>query len=127
MIKKVIPIILSLCLIFSISIMAANTNDNSNTDTTVAAQNMHIRNGGTHYGEQGSMGTPPQMQNGEMPQSGIGGGQAPDGMPNNTQNTEAEQSEGFIGVIKTYPTPITSVILLILAFVFVFFYKRKQY
>lgn len=49
----------------------------------------------------------------------------------NTQNTEAAGETGSTGGIaaflKTYNTPITAVILLIFAFVFVIFYKRKRF
>ena len=61
------------------------------------------------------------------------GGGMPEGMggfPGNMQGsqaTEAEQPTGFLGFVKTYATPITSVILLGLAFIFVIFYKRKNY
>lgn len=178
MIQKAVIIILSLCLIFSIGVMAENTNNNSNTDTPAASQDIN------------NTGILPEMQNGEMPQRGNRSGQMPEGgfppsqnietnnaegtapqtdgnteetaqpsensgennqqsgentpfdgqmpgnmgdlnfpggMVDNAQNTETEQATGFIGFIKTYSTPITSVILLICAFVFVYFYKRKQY
>lgn len=60
------------------------------------------------------------------------GGQMPEGMGRNpfdmqNQNTETEQEKGFWGFVKTNITPIISVILLALAFVFVIFYKRKNY
>lgn len=61
------------------------------------------------------------------------GGRMPDGMGGfsgnmqNSQNTAAEQPTGFFGFVKTYSTPITSVVLLGLAFIFVIFYRRKNY
>ena len=62
------------------------------------------------------------------------GGQMPGGMggfSGNMQNfngqTQEEQPKGFLGFIKTYSTPITSVVLLGLAFIFVIFYRRKNY
>ena len=62
------------------------------------------------------------------------GGQMPEGMNeffggmlNNTQNAETNQSAGFLGFVKTYSTPVVSVVLLIFAFIFVIFYKRKRY
>lgn len=57
-------------------------------------------------------------------------GDMPDGFPDdarNTQNAESEQTAGFIGFVKTYSTPITSVFLLIAAYVFVILYKRRNY
>ncbi len=45
----------------------------------------------------------------------------------NGQNAVKEEPLGFSGFVKTYSTPITSVILLALAFVFVVFYRRKNY
>ena len=62
------------------------------------------------------------------------GGQMPGGMGGffgnmqnfNEQNQE-EQPKGFWGFAKTYSTPITSVVLLGLAFIFVIFYRRKNY
>lgn len=62
------------------------------------------------------------------------GGQMPGGMggfPANMQNfngqTQEEAPKGFSGFVKTYSTPITSVVLLIIAFIFVIFYRRKNY
>ena len=63
---------------------------------------------------------------GQMP-GNMGDFNFPGGMTNSAQNTETEQATGFLGFIKTYSTPIISVILLLCAFVFVRFYKRKQY
>ena len=60
---------------------------------------------------------------GQMP-GGMGG--FPGNMQN-TQNTEVQQPTGFLGFVKTYSTPITSVFLLIFAYIFVIFYKRKNY
>ena len=62
------------------------------------------------------------------------GGQMPGGMDifsGNMQNFNGQTQEvapkGFSGFIKTYSTPIISVILLGLAFIFVIFYRRKNY
>lgn len=63
-----------------------------------------------------------------MQRGGMGGGMG--GMQGNTQkteNTETASQSGILDFIKTYSTPITAVILLALAFVFVIFYKRKTY
>ena len=53
------------------------------------------------------------------------------GFSGNAQNfngqTQEEQPKGFLGFVKTYSTPITSVVLLGLAFIFVIFYRKKNY
>ena len=48
-------------------------------------------------------------------------------MQNSNQPTQETEPMTFGNFIKTYSTPITSVILLALAFVFVSFYKRRNY
>ena len=98
MLKKVIPIVISLCLIFSISVMAENTR-------ALNAPTM------------------PQVSE-KMPE---GMGSFPGNIQNPNQNTKTEQEIGFWGFVKAYSTPITSVILLALAFIFVIFYRRKNY
>ncbi len=191
MLKKLISIALSLCLIFNISVMAENTN--ATVDETAPEVSVQM-----HQGEQGdigmppsgempSRGTPPGMPNGEMPPKGMNkgqrpsgefmppqgeftppqndnsnnnaegvapqtdgnasaentqtpsgepqfGGQMPEGMggfPGNMQNFNGQTQETepmtFSGFVKTNSTPITSAILLALAFVFVIFYRRKNY
>lgn len=165
MLKKVITILLSICLIFSISVM------------TVCAVNETVPEAQQRAGERpggGRGGMPPtgEMPSGEFgpPQGGFAppqsnetnntieatapqtdgdtpaensqtpgenqqfGGQMPRGMggfPGNMQNfneqTQEEQPVGFWGFVKTNSTPITSVILLALAFIFVIFYRRKNY
>ena len=76
--------------------------------------------------------TPQQSE--EKPQTNKGqaqfGGGFQGGMgafSGNMQTSQTEQEMGFLGFVKTYFTPITSVILLALAFVFVLLYKRKRY
>ena len=53
------------------------------------------------------------------------------GFPGNMQNfngqTQEDAPKGFLGFVKTYSTPITSIVLLGLAFIFVIFYRRKNY
>ncbi len=190
MLKKVIPIILMLCLIFSISVMAENENPVSEETVPEVSQQMPQGAEGRPQGGQGNMGippsgemptrgTPPNMPNGKMPPEGMNrdqrpqgelappqtnetnnnteiatshggdtstenpqvpsgnhqfGGQMPGGMggfPGNMQNfngqTQEEVPTGFLGFVKTNSTPITSVILLALAFIFVIFYRRKNY
>lgn len=62
---------------------------------------------------------------GRMP-GGMQGG-FPGNMQNNNQHTKDAEPMTFWGFVKTYSTPITSVILLALAFIFVIFYRRKNY
>lgn len=164
MLKKVITIILSMCLI---SVIGAMTISAVNEAVPDASQGAGERPNGGHGGmppmgepPSGDFGPPqggfvppqnndennseittpetegntsaenPQMPNGN-PQLG---GQMPGGMggfPGNMQNfngqTQEDAPKGFLGFVKTYSTPITSVILLGLAFVFVIFYRRKNY
>ena len=65
----------------------------------------------------------------EMPQGGMGGRGSFGGMMQPGQNTPETESTPmtFTGFLKEYQTPIISVILLALAFVFVIFYKRKRF
>ena len=196
MFKKVIPIVISLCLIFSISVMAENTS--AVTDGSAAGASQQMSQGERTQGGRGNMGTPPSgamqgrtppnMPNGEMPQgeftppegftppqnagefappessknnaeavtppanenvttenqqtqeNGTESNQTPSrnqqfggmgGFSGNMQifngQTQEEQPKGFLGFVKTYSTPITSVVLLGLAFIFVIFYRRKNY
>ena len=62
--------------------------------------------------------TPPNMD--------FGGGNMQGGFGRNNMQAEAEPMT-FIGFVKEYQTPIISVVLLLLAFVFVKLYKRKNY
>lgn len=63
----------------------------------------------------------------EDSRGGFGGGM----IMGETQETEdmtiQSESTGIIGFMKEYSTPIISVILLAFAFVFVIFYKRRNY
>ena len=196
MFKKVVPIVISLCLIFSISVMAENTS--AVTDGSAAGASQQMPQGERTQGGRGNMGTPPSgamqgrtppnMPNGEIPQGeftppegftppqNAGESAPPESSKNNTEavtppanenvttenkqiqenGTESNQTPGrnqqfggmggfpgnmqnfngqtqeaepmtFGSFVKTYSTPITSVILLALAFIFVIFYRRKNY
>lgn len=102
MLKKVISITLSLCLISSVIVMAENANAVS--DETVPEVSEQI---------------PHERDKMRMPPMGD--------MQDTNQDIHAEQETSFLGFVKTYSTPITSVILLFLAFIFVIFYRRKNY
>lgn len=178
MIKRILPILLSLCFIPNICVFAANPNNNPNSEAPAAAAETPEEE--KHSQQQGNMQIPQQngMNRGELPPQNNdentaelpienspqnsentnaktpdssndnkqNGGKAPtpneddarfknqipggigDGdMRFNTQNTETEPTTFLGRLIKNYPTPVTSVILLALAFVFVIFYKRKHY
>ena len=199
MLKKVIPIVISLCLIFSISVMAEN--EIPATEEMVTEVSEQISQGAEEQpqGVRGNMGTPPSsdmqgrtpptMPNGKIPREGMNRGQKPSGEFTPPQNTDVEKNENvpqstpaaketaenttstdeqnnhdteenpqfegrmpggmqggipgnmqnnnqqtkdaepmtFWGFVKTYSTPIASVILLALAFIFVIFYRRKNY
>ena len=123
--KKLIPIALLLCLIFSISVMAENTNKIN--DETVPEVSGQIPNEIKEQpqGGRGGMGIPPEgMNRGQMPE---GMEESLGNMQNDNMNTQVEQPTDFLSFVKTYSTPITSVILLVLAFIFVIFYRRKNY
>ena len=61
---------------------------------------------------------------GEMPQ---GMGRFPGDIMSQDENTPNVEESGFKGFVKKYSTPITSLVLLGLAYLFVIFYKRKHY
>ncbi len=87
------------------------SNENNQHDTPDGAPEIdanHSQGGGMNAstGDQGG------MNNGESPQNTDAAGKAAD---------------GIVTFLKTYSTPITAVILLVFAFAFVIFYKRKQY
>ena len=198
MLKKVIPIVILLCLIFSISVIAENEMPTSEDTVTEVSEQMPQGAEERPQGVRRNMGTPPSgamqgrtppnMPNGEMPQgeftppegftppqnagefappessknnaeavtppanenvttenkqtqgNGTESNQTPGrnqqfggmgGFPGNMQNfngqTQEDAPKGFLGFVKTYSTPITSVVLLGLAFIFVIFYRRKNY
>ena len=189
MIKRIIPIILCLILVFSISVSATNTTEDTIAENSQATEEFPQRQGRPQGGGRGNMGTPPEMPNGEMPpelpegmtppempngemppqmngqanaenqqQSGqsssgsnaengtateenansdriqrgegnMGGfrGEMPPGMTEQEQSTEEKAENKILTFVKTYSTPIISVVLLAFAFVFVIFYKRKSY
>ena len=175
MLKKVITILLSLCLIFSISMVTVKavnetqqgggqggmpptggapsgefappegfssqggkfvppegftppqSNEGNNTEATAPATDAGTAEEGQQPSENGEEAGQTQVGNSPF------GGEMPEGMGEffgnmqSSQNTAAEQPTGFLGFVKTYSTPITSVVLLGLAFIFVIFYKRKNY
>lgn len=183
MIKRILPIILYLCLISGVTAMAANSTDGTNADMPAVTEEMPTQDGGNRQGggpdgmggqhpggENAQGGKAPAMPDGEMPigeatppeengqqeqpsnsentvdtttdttdersnrmqSGGMNGGM--DGMnggmredTQNTENGETASQDGILDLIKIYSTPITAVILLALAFVFVLFYKRKTY
>jgi len=199
MLKKVIPIVILLCLIFSISVMAENEIPAS--EEMVPEVSEQISQGAEEQpqGVRGNMGTPPSgdmqgrtppnVSNSAMPPKGMNTGQKPSGeitppqnaevdsavnvpqstpaaketaenttstdeqnnhdteenpqfegrmpggmqggfpgnMQNNNQQTKDAEPMTFWGFVKTYSTPIASVIFLALAFIFVIFYRRKNY
>lgn len=69
---------------------------------------------------------PDRIQRGEGNMGGFRG-EMPPGMTEQEQNTEEKTENKILTFVKTYTTPIISVVLLALAFVFVIFYKRKTY
>ena len=187
MFKKVIIMLLSLCLISYVCVLAENQTSVTNKTFPESVQDMPQEMRERPVGERGNIpqmrdrenrGTPPAIPNGEMPPERFTppqseedftppnhneitvnesiipetdnknteenaqtskdtfqfGGQMPGGMggfPSNMQSfngqTQEEHPKGFLGFARTYSTPITSVVLLGLAFIFVIFYRRKNY
>ncbi len=199
MLKKVIPIVVSLCLIFGISVMAESTNTVNNetvnevsedvqNETAEVPQKANENTETSPSGDMQNRGNPPAMRSGEIPAKGANreqrpagnftppqnaganaaerasqnaesgtentenpadnpeangqnaenpqfGGRMPGGMQggfpggleNNNQQTEEAEPMTFGRFVKTYSTPIISVILLAVAFIFVIFYRRKNY
>jgi len=171
MIKKILPIILCLMLVFGISVSATNTQGDTPTENNQTTEEMPNRQERPQGGGRGNMGIPPEMPNDEMPpqingqanaenqqQSGqsssgsnaenttategntnpnaigrgegeMGGfrGEMPPGMTEQEQKTEEKAENKILIFVKTYSTPIISVVLLAFAFLFVIFYKRKSY
>ncbi len=64
-------------------------------------------------------------QFGELNPANMGG--FPGNLQGFNQAAQEEQPQGFSGFVKTNSAPITSVVLLVLAFIFVIFYRRKNY
>lgn len=120
MLKRIIPVILCLVMLFSAGVAAepdnAVKNDNTSAETQEVSQEENSEDDKKSFEKGGGM--PEGMQ--------FPGGNGFPGMENQTE-TEGSQQAGFTGFLKTYSTPITSVILLFLAFLFVVFYKRKHY
>lgn len=157
MIKRILPIILCLCLIFGINAMALNPDYDTNADTPAVSEEIPVQEEGRMHGGPGDMAghhpdgenapddKVPDMPNGDMmPPEGVENGEknkfpneslgmgdeiVNDDIKNNNENTEkiSEEQNGIIEFIKTYSTPVISVILLMFAFIFVKFYKRKNY
>ena len=99
----------------------------SQTDTRVTSENQQASENSDWSGQ--TQGRNQQfdgrIQGGNPPFGGGMGGFS--GNMTNSQNTVSNQSAGFLGFVKTYSTPVTSIILLGLAFIFVVFYRRKNY
>ena len=166
MFKKVIPIVISLCLIFSISVMTVtavgekqqgggrggmppmgempqgeftpsedftppqnagefappeSSKNNAEAVTPPANENVTTENQQTQENGEDANQTPGRNQQ----FGGMGG--FPGNMQNFNGQTQEDAPKGFLGFVKTYSTPTTSIVLLGLAFIFVIFYRRKNY
>lgn len=124
MLKRIIPVILCLVMLFSAGVAAepdnAVKNDDTSAETQEVSQEENSEDDKKSFEKGGGMPEGMQFPGGENSFPGMenGFGQI---------ETENEQPTGFAGFLKTYQTPVTSIILLLLAFVFVVFYKRKHY
>ena len=106
-------------------------NSGMNGNNSQMPQNMPSQNGafGNAQGGQGFENMPDMSQFAEqMPNfGGNNGGGNPWKMQNGTQAEQIQQDTGFMGFVKTNFTPIASAVLLLFAFIFVIFYKRKKF
>lgn len=126
MLKKVIPIVISLCLILGVSVMAEN--EIPRNEENIPEVSKQIPQDTEERLNEGRGGMPPwgEKPSGDfVPPEGMGGFRG--NMQNNSERTTEAEPLTFWGFVKTYSTPITSVILLALAFIFVIFYRRKNY
>lgn len=133
MVKKILICSMCFMLLFGVCISAQREMPQGNPPS-----NMEMFQGNPPSGMQRPQGTPPEGM--ELPEGvappqvmlediqgfpGGGQGQRPQG------NTDTAQTENepmtFMGFVKEYQTPIISVVLLLLAFVFVKLYKGKNY
>ena len=134
MIKRIIPIILCLILVFSISVSATNTTEDTIAENSQATEEFPQRQGRPQGGGRGNMGTPPEMPNGEMPPDLPEGmappemqsrenqdegnvppqinGQMSPGMTEQEQSTDEISENKILTFVKSYSTPITSIVLL---------------
>ena len=121
--KKIIPIVLALCLVLCTAVSAeTETNKFPAPGEGFDPSSMPIPEEGTENTETTET-NPQQAEKFPGNMEGFRGNMG--GFPMNMQtDATAEQDAGFF---KTYSTPITSLVLLALAFVFVLLYKRKNY
>ena len=102
-------------------------NESGSTEKTVPQTDTDVTEGNQAVPE--NSGEAGQTQSGNRQfggQRSAGMGGFPGNMQSG-QNTAAEQPTGFWGFVKAYSTPIASVVLLGLAFIFVIFYRKKNY
>lgn len=151
MIKKLIPIVLSLSLLFCINASAVENDKPADFHASETEENQGRRGNMPPQDMQSAPemrhaeNTPPQdngvpAQNGEnfeIPENNDdnnrNNNEFPPQIPGNQNNTDENNSQNentpntFSDFMKSYSTPVTSVILLIFAFVFVIYYKKNQY
>lgn len=140
MVKRIIACVLCLNIMLSAAVYAENVSDSSGgapwqEQTMPPERGQGGRGGGG--GRPGGMGAP--QMNGDFTAGSdgdFGNRENPRGMRGefsenmSDRGTDAESGSSpmtFAGFLKEYSTPVTSVVLLALAFVFVIFYKRKRY
>ncbi len=100
-----------------------------NTDTTQTENEQPTIEASENAQQPQEQGENQQGQNAETmthPNMNFGGGNMPGGFDRNNTQLDTEPMT-FMGFVKEYQTPIISVVLLLLAFVFVKLYKRKNY
>ena len=135
MFKKIIPVVLLMCLLSVMSATAEDTKntENPSTSSTEMSSNENFDPSMAPPGDFDPSKMPQDFDPSKMPQdfdpskmpANMGG--FPGNMQNHSQGTQMPQDVGFIGFVKTYSTPITSLVLLAFAYLFVCLYKRKHY
>ena len=112
MLKRIIPIILCFVLLSGIRVMA----ENDTVHADAASETQQVTQDENSFGSFSNGGSMPEDM--QFP-----GGNGFPGM----QSAEDGQTEADSNFFKTYSTPITALFLLLLAFVFVVFYRRKHF
>ena len=115
MLKRIIPIIL--CFVFLLSIRVMAEKDTQEAQDNTASETQQVTQDENSFGNFPAGGNMPE--NMQFP----GGGNGFPGM----QSADSGQTETDSNFFKTYSTPITALFLLLLAFIFVIFYRRKHF
>lgn len=133
MIKKLSAYVLCAMLVLSVCVYADNVPETPPVQeeglTQAVSEDASLKEQGENDQAPGENSQAPQFPGGNFENGAPQGGGAPFGErrmdENEAQTVQTEKS--IKDIIKEYSTPITSVAVLILAYIFVIFYKRKKY